>query len=74
MIDLYKLSRFSLYVASLIFFEGRTGIWTQSFELDKQELTPPIHFSLVILEMESQELFAWASLKHEPPNLSLSSS
>jgi hypothetical protein len=28
---------------------------------------PPVHFALVILEMESYELFAWAGLKPSQP-------
>jgi hypothetical protein len=35
---------------------------------------PPVHFALVILEMESHKLFAWLVLNHNPPDLSLPSS
>jgi hypothetical protein len=42
-------------------------VWTQGFAVAKQAVysltTTPVHFALVILEMGSRELFAWASLK-----------
>jgi hypothetical protein len=45
---------------NLIFFCG-TGILNFGFYCLSH--IPPVHFALVILEMESYELFAWAGLK-----------
>jgi hypothetical protein len=50
-------------------FELR-GLHLQASSLLLQP-TPPVHFALVILEMESLKLFAWASLNLDLPNLSL---
>jgi hypothetical protein len=49
-----------------IFF-GWIGIWIQGFILAKQAATPPTHFALVILKMESPKLLAWAGLNLDPP-------
>jgi hypothetical protein len=50
---------------AFLFFVG--WVWTQGFVLAKQcsnaWTTPLVHFALVILEMGSQELFAWSVLE-----------
>jgi hypothetical protein len=62
------------------FFFDRTRVWTQPFALVKQSrcstawATSPVHFSLVILEMGSCELFAQAgfetwSSQSQPPRI-----
>jgi hypothetical protein len=40
----------------------------------QHKLTPPVHFTLVILEMGSYKLFTWAGLDCDPPDLCLPSS
>jgi hypothetical protein len=42
-------------------FELRT--WCLQNRHSTARATPPAHFALLILEMGSQELFAWAGLK-----------
>jgi hypothetical protein len=37
-------------------------------------VTPPVHFSLLILEMRFRELFTQLALNLDPPDLSLPSS
>jgi hypothetical protein len=46
---------------SVFFLIGGTRVWTQVFTFTTWAI-PPVHFALVILEMESHELFAWAVL------------
>jgi hypothetical protein len=40
----------------------------------KKKFTPPVHYTLVILEMEVIKLFAWLASNSDPPDLSLPSS
>jgi hypothetical protein len=60
------------------FFFGRTGFELWAFSLQVRCSTawtrPPVHFALVILEMESWELLAWVGFKpwsswSQPPKL-----
>jgi hypothetical protein len=51
----------------LSFLGGGTGVWTQDFTLQSRHSTAwailSVHFAVVILEMESCELFARAGLQ-----------
>jgi hypothetical protein len=63
-------------VVGLFVCFGGSGVSTWGFVLAKQVLyhlshTSSLVFALVVLEMGSHKLFAWAGLNHDPPDLSL---
>jgi hypothetical protein len=68
----------SFVVISYFFFFSGMGGLNSVFHACKAAIlplaTPLAHFALVILEMESQELFAKLSLNCDPPDPSLPSS
>jgi hypothetical protein len=71
----HSLSK-ALYLIMYFFFFWCIWIWTQGLQ-SRCSITwaaPPVHFALVILEMESCELFAWAVSNLEPPDLSIPTS
>jgi hypothetical protein len=69
----------SVSVSFSLFLSDRTGVWTQGFMLAKQVpyhlTTPPVHFALVVLEMETHKLFVqdglelWSSQSQHPKYL-----
>jgi hypothetical protein len=67
------LIEFSEYLSKIqILLQNGTGIWTQGFAFAKLAFylswaTPSFHFALVILEMESCELFTQADFESKSP-------